>query len=107
MLRFMDWSVVGMGCLLVLLSFGCRWWERAKIGKGARPRQGMRFYSIWMPLLMGLGMLVAKVPHMVGAPFAVVMAADTLNLVLVVTTALVLAVQVRNRARSGPPAECE
>jgi hypothetical protein len=105
MLRFMDWSVVGVGCLLVLLSFGCRWWEQAKMRKGARRRQGMRFYSTWMPLLMGLGMLIAKVPHMVGAPFAIVMAADTLNVVLVVTTALVLAVQVRHRARSGPSAE--
>ncbi|MEU0422099.1 hypothetical protein ABZ235_00575 [Streptomyces canus] len=101
----MDWSVVVMGCSLVLLSFGCRRWERAQIRKGARPRQGMRFYSIWMPLLMGLGMIVAKVPHMVGAPFALVMAADTLNLVLVVTTALALAVQVRHRASSGPSAE--
>ncbi|MFF0095689.1 hypothetical protein ACFYSF_38030 [Streptomyces canus] len=101
----MDWSVVGTGCLLVLLSFGCRWWEQTKIRKGARPRQGMRSFSIWMPLLMGLGMIVAKVPHMLGAPFAVVMAADTLNLVLVVTTALVLFVQVRHRAGSGPSAE--
>ncbi|MDH6451832.1 hypothetical protein M2156_003831 [Streptomyces sp. SAI-149] len=105
MLRFMDWSVVVMGCLLVLISFGRRWWERAKIRKGARPRQDMRFYSIWMPLLMGLGMIVAKVPHMAGAPFAIVMAADTLNLVLAVTTALVLAVQGRRRVGSGPSAE--
>ncbi|WP_328747499.1 hypothetical protein OHT57_18340 [Streptomyces sp. NBC_00285] len=101
----MDWSVVVMGCLLVLLSFGCRWWERAHVRKGTRSRQGMRFYAIWMPLLIGLGMIVAKVPHMVGAPFAIVMAADTLILVLAVTTALVLAVQVRRRAGSGPSAE--
>ena len=105
MLRFMDWSVVVMGCLLVLLSFGCRWWERADIRQGARARQGMRFYAIWMPLLIGLGMIVAKVPHLVGAPFVIVMTADTLVLVLAVTTALVLAVQVRRRARSGPSAE--
>lgn len=105
MLRFMDWSVVVMGCLLVLLSFGCRWWERAKIRKGASPRQGVRFYSIWLPLLMGLGMLVAKVPHMVGAPFAVVMIADSLNVVLAVMAVLVLAVQARHRAGSGPSAE--
>ncbi|GAX55853.1 hypothetical protein AQJ27_30895 [Streptomyces olivochromogenes] len=105
MLRFMDWSVVVMGCLLVLLGFGYRWWEQAKIRKGASPRQGVRFYSIWFPLLMGLGMLVAKVPHMVGAPFAVVMVADSLNVVLVVTAALVLVVQARRRAGSGPSAE--
>lgn len=105
MLSFMDWSVVVMGCLLVLLSFGCRWWEQAKIRKGASPRQGMHFYSIWIPLLMGLGMIVAKVPHMVGAPFAVVMIADSLNVVLAVTTALVLAVKARHRAGSGPSAE--
>lgn len=105
MLRFMDWSVVVMGCLLVLLSFGCRWWEQAKIRKGASPRQGVRFYSIWLPLLMGLGMLIAKVPHMVGAPFAVVMIADSLNVVLAVTAVLVLAVQARHRAGSGPSVE--
>ncbi|MFF0015933.1 hypothetical protein [Streptomyces sp. NPDC005374] len=101
----MDWSVVVMGCSLVLLSFGCRWWERAKIRKGARPRWGMRFYSIWMPLLMGLGMIVSRVPHMVGAPFAITMAADTLNLVLAVTTVLVLAVQAMRRDSSGSSAE--
>ncbi|MER5661755.1 hypothetical protein [Streptomyces mirabilis] len=65
----------------------------------------MRFYSMWFPLLMGLGMLVAKVPHMVGASFAVVMIADSLNVVLVVTAALVLVVQARRRAGSGPSAE--
>ncbi|MFD9508429.1 hypothetical protein [Streptomyces mirabilis] len=50
-------------------------------------------------------MLVAKVPHMVGASFAVVMIADSLNVVLVVTAALVLVVQARRRAGSGPSAE--
>jgi hypothetical protein len=105
MLRFMDWSVVAMGCLLVLLSFGYRWWEQAKIRKGASPRQGVRFVSIWLPLLMGLGMIIAKVPHMVGAPFAVVMIADSLNGVLAVTAVLVLVVQLRRRAGSGPSAQ--
>ncbi|GAA3788938.1 hypothetical protein [Streptomyces chiangmaiensis] len=103
MLKFMDWSVVVVGCLLVLLSFGFRWWERAKIRKGASPRQGMRFYSI--PLLIGLGMIVGKTPHLVGAPFAVVMTADSLSVVLTVTAALVLVVQATRRAGSGPSAE--
>jgi hypothetical protein len=54
---------------------------------------------------MGLGMLVAKVPHMVGAPFAVVMIADSLNVVLMVTAVLALTVQARHQAGSGPSAE--
>lgn len=103
MLRFMDWSVVVMGCLLVLLGFGGRRWEQAKIRKGASPRQGVRMYLFL--LLIGLGMIVGKSPHLVGAPFAVVMTADSLSLVLVVAAALVLVVSAKRQVGSGPSAE--
>ncbi|MFJ5532581.1 hypothetical protein [Streptomyces sp. NPDC093261] len=99
----MDWSVVVMGCLLVFLGFGCRWWEQAKVRKGASPRQGVRLYLF--SLLIGLGMIVAKSPHLVGAPFAVVMTADSLSLVLGVAAALVLVVPARRQVGSGPFAE--
>jgi hypothetical protein len=99
----MDWSVVVMGCLLVLLGVGCRRWEQAKIRKGASPRQGVRLYLI--PLLMGLGMIVGQSPHLVGAPFAVVMTADALSLVLGVAAVLVLVVPATRTVGSGPSAE--
>lgn len=103
MLRFMDWSVVVMGCLLVLLGFGCRWWVQTKIRKGASPSQGVRLYLI--PLLIGFGMIVGKLPHLVGAPFAVVMTADSLSLVLGVAAALVLVVPAKRQVGSGPSTE--
>ncbi len=102
MLTFMDWSVVVMGCLLAVLGSGFRWWEHATVRKGASPRQGVRFSSF--PLLMGLGLIAAKGPHLVGAPFAVVMTGDSFSVLLTVTAALVLALQVRRRAGSGPSA---
>ncbi|MFF3512484.1 hypothetical protein [Streptomyces sp. NPDC002573] len=98
----MDWSVVAMGCLLVLLGFGYRRWAQAKIREGASPRQGVRFYGF--PLLMGLGLILGRAPRLLGAPFAVVMTTDSLSLVLVVTAALVLLVTGRRRTGSGPSA---
>ncbi len=90
MLRFMDWSVVAMGCALVHASLGSWWWERTKVRKGRSPDQGMRFIWAWLPLLVGLGMIGAKVPSLLLAPHPVVMIVDTLNVVLAVTV-LVLA----------------
>lgn len=103
MLRFMDWSVVVTGCLLILLGFGGHRWERAKVRRGASPRRGLRL-SLFL-LLIGLGMIVGKSPHLLGAPFAVVMTADSLSLVLVVAAALVLVVSAKRQAGSGPSAE--
>ncbi|MEU1409276.1 hypothetical protein ABZ471_44815 [Streptomyces sp. NPDC005728] len=96
MLRFMDWSVVAMGCALVLASIGSRWWERTKVRKGASPDQDMRFFRAWLPLLMGLGMIGGKVPSLLLAPHSVVMIVDTLNVVLAVTV-LVLALRAGRR----------
>ncbi|MGI5513027.1 hypothetical protein [Streptomyces sp. CA-106131] len=98
----MDWSVVVMGCLLVLLSFGFRWWEQAKIRKGVSPRQSVH-YSF--PLLIGLGMIVGKTPHLLGASFAVLRTADSLSAVLTVTAAVGLLVQAARRAGSGRGAQ--
>ncbi|WP_127361562.1 hypothetical protein [Actinacidiphila soli] len=86
----MDWSVVAMGCALVHASLGSWWWERTKVRKGRSPDQGMRFIWAWLPLLVGLGMIGAKVPSLLLAPHPVVMIVDTLNVVLAVTV-LVLA----------------
>ncbi|MEW2050146.1 hypothetical protein ACIBAH_00370 [Streptomyces sp. NPDC051445] len=100
--RLMDWSVFAMGCLLVLLGFGARRWERAAIRNGARPRRGTRFVSTWLPLLLGLGLIVTKGSELVGAPFAVVMIADSLNVVLAVTAAVIMVGQAAHvRARGG------
>ncbi|MFI7497385.1 hypothetical protein ACIBVL_02520 [Streptomyces sp. NPDC049687] len=92
MLRFMDWSVVALGCALVLVSLGGRWWERAGRYEGAGADQGGRFLWAWLPLLMGVGMIVGTMPSLLLAPHAVVMAGDTLNVVLSFT---VLALAVR------------
>ncbi|MCX4764981.1 hypothetical protein OG562_29220 [Streptomyces sp. NBC_01275] len=86
MLRFMDWSVVAMGCALVLASLGGRWWERTNVRKGAGSDHGRRFFWAWLPLLMGLGMIGTNVPRLLGAPYSVMMILDTLNLVLAITT---------------------
>ncbi|MFE2418779.1 hypothetical protein [Streptomyces hokutonensis] len=87
MLRFMDWSVVAMGCLLVLAALGGRWWERAKEGG---PGQETRFLWAWLPLLLGLGMICGNLPRLLHASHAAVMTMDTLNLVLAVTTVVLV-----------------
>jgi hypothetical protein len=85
MLRFMDWSVVAMGCVLVLGSLAGRWWERTEARKNEHPDQVPRFFWAWLPLLMGLGMICAKVPGLLRAPYAVVEVFDALNFILMAT----------------------
>ncbi|MFI6466637.1 hypothetical protein [Streptomyces sp. NPDC050528] len=82
----MDWSVVAMGCALVLATLGGRWWERTHVRKEAGPDQGARVVLAWIPLLMGLGMIGSNLPRLLGATHSVVMVVDTLNLVLAITT---------------------
>nr|WSY53772.1 hypothetical protein OG999_29130 [Streptomyces sp. NBC_00886] len=98
----MDWSVVAMGCALVLAGLGGRWWERARVrkGVGADGFQGMRSYWTWFPLLLGLGMIGANLPRLLHASHTVVMVLDTLNLVLAVTT-LVLALRTARHFFQG------
>ncbi|MFF3911412.1 hypothetical protein ACFYZJ_37015 [Streptomyces sp. NPDC001848] len=100
MLRFMDLSVLAMGCALLLLGLGSRWMERTKGRKGANPDQGTRFFRAWLPLLIGLGMISAEMPRLLVASHPVVVIVDTLNLVLAVTV-LVLVVRAIGR-RQGP-----
>lgn len=50
MLRFMDWSVVAIGCVLVLMSPSSRWWERSRVRKGKSPDPGMRPFRAWKRL---------------------------------------------------------
>ncbi|MEU8976091.1 hypothetical protein AB0D11_44160 [Streptomyces monashensis] len=90
MLRFMDWSVVALGCALVLVSLGIRWWERTEVRKGKSLDQGMRFFRAWLPLLMGLGMISARLPSLLLAPHPVVMIMDTLNSALTVTVVILV-----------------
>lgn len=86
-LRLMDWSVVVMGCALVLVGIGGRWWERGGRRKGAAgSEQGVRFFWAWLPLLIGLGVIGGNLPRLLHAPHALVMVMDTLNLGLAVTT---------------------
>ncbi|MFG3290257.1 hypothetical protein ACGF3G_15820 [Streptomyces sp. NPDC048179] len=96
MLRFMDWSVVAMGCALVLMSLGSRWWERTEVRRGKSPDQDMRFFRAWLPLLVGLGMIIARMPGLLHAPHPVVMIMDTLNFALAVTV-LVLVLRAAHR----------
>jgi hypothetical protein len=96
MLRFMDWSVVAMGCVLVLGSLGGRWWERVKAAKGQGSDQGVRFFWAWLPLLMGLGMIAGRVPGLLRAPYGVVEVFDALNFVTAVVV-LVFAVRLGRR----------
>ncbi len=90
MLRFMDWSVVAMGCALVLTSLGVRWWERNKEWKGASVDHGRRFLGAWFPLPLGLGMIGAKVPGLLLASHPVVLIVDTVNVVLTVTVVVLV-----------------
>ncbi|MFD8726127.1 hypothetical protein ACFV2H_51550 [Streptomyces sp. NPDC059629] len=96
MLRFMDWSVVAMGCSLVLISLGGQWWERTRVRKGKSPDQDMRFYRAWFPLLVGLGLISAKVPSLLLAPHPIVMIMDTLDGALWVTV-LILVLRAGHR----------
>ncbi|MGI5140139.1 MULTISPECIES: hypothetical protein [unclassified Streptomyces] len=92
----MDWSVVAVGCVLVLVSLGSRWWERTKISEGETPDQALRFFWAWFPLLMGLGMIGTRVPHLWHAPYAVVEIVDAVSFVLAATV-LVFAVRSARR----------
>ncbi|GGU89628.1 hypothetical protein GCM10010260_24830 [Streptomyces filipinensis] len=85
MLRFMDWSVVAMGCVLVLGGLGGRRWQRTRVRKNERPEQGRPFIWTWQPLLMGLGMICARVPGLLRAPHLVVEVFDALSFGLAVT----------------------
>ncbi|MET8134205.1 hypothetical protein [Streptomyces sp. NPDC005251] len=96
MLRLMDWSVVALGCALVVGSLGSRWWERVKASKGEGPDQGMRLFSAWLPLLMGLAMISARLPALLHASHPVVELVDALTFVIVVTV-LVFAVRSARR----------
>ncbi|MCT9008222.1 hypothetical protein [Streptomyces rhizosphaerihabitans] len=97
MLRLMDWSVVAMGCALVLVVIGIRWWERFRTPKGESPDQDTRRSWVWLPLLMGLAMIAARLPGLVHAPHPVVELVDALTLVIAVT-GLVIAVRSARHA---------
>ncbi|MEU9477034.1 hypothetical protein [Streptomyces sp. NPDC048191] len=85
MLRFMDWSVVVLGCALVLGGLAGRWWERTRVRKTESPDEGMRLLWSWFPFVMGLGMICARVPGLLRAPHLVVEVFDALNFVLALT----------------------
>ncbi|WP_225097878.1 hypothetical protein [Streptomyces sp. CoH27] len=85
MLRFMDWSVVAMGCVLVLGSLGSRRWERTQVRQNERSDQDKRFLWAWLPLLMGLGMICARTPGLLRAPHLVIELFDALDFGLAVT----------------------
>jgi hypothetical protein len=94
--RFMDWSVVAMGCALVLTSLRSRWRERTEVRKGKSPYRGMGFFRAWLHLLMGLEVISARLPSLLLAPHPVVMVMDTLNGVLWVTV-LILVLRAGHR----------
>ncbi|WP_405828055.1 hypothetical protein [Streptomyces sp. NBC_01176] len=97
MLGFMDGSVLALGCALVLVSLGGWRWERTRVQKGAGPDRSRRFFATWLPLLMGVELMGAKVPRLLHAPHAVAMIVDTLNLVLICTLAVLTFWMLRDR----------
>ncbi|MEU0076139.1 hypothetical protein ABZ027_42450 [Streptomyces sp. NPDC006332] len=96
----MDWSVVAMGCLLVLGSLIGRWWERTRTRRSEGPDQRLRFLWAWLPLLMGLGMIGTKVPTLFHAPHTVVESLDALNFMLSVAVLVIVLWTVRRFFRS-------
>ncbi len=56
----------------------------------------MRFYRAWLPLLVGLGLISAKVPGLLLAPHFIVMIMDTLDGALWVTV-LILVLRAGHR----------
>lgn len=82
MLRFMDWSVVAMGGALVFAGLGSRWRERPGVREGRSPGQGVRFFRPWLHILMGVGVISARLPSLLAAPHVVVMIMDPLSGVL-------------------------
>ncbi|MEU1600489.1 hypothetical protein ABZ468_49025 [Streptomyces sp. NPDC005708] len=81
----MDWSVVALGCVLVLGGLGSRRWERTRVRTNKRSDQDMRFIRTWQPHLMGVGMICARVPGLLRAPHLVVEVYDALSFGLAVT----------------------
>ncbi|MFH9979729.1 hypothetical protein ACH4ND_10840 [Streptomyces sp. NPDC017179] len=98
MLRFMGWSLVAMGCLIVLGSLAGRWWERTMVSKGQSPNQVMRFF--WPPFLTGLVLISGQVPGLLHAPYLVVELADALSFALAVTAAITLFFALRSGVAS-------
>ncbi|MDX3118592.1 hypothetical protein [Streptomyces scabiei] len=88
MLTYMDWSVVALGCALGLVSLGGWRWERAQVRQGASPDRSRRYFAIWLPLLMGVEMIGAKMPQLLHAPHLVAEVVDALNFVLIFTAAV-------------------
>ncbi|WP_328554406.1 MULTISPECIES: hypothetical protein [unclassified Streptomyces] len=103
MLRFMDWSVVAMGCALIAGSLGVLRGARVDASRGAGPGQGRRSPSAWFPLLlMGLAMISARLPGLLHAPHQVVEILDASTFVIAVTTAVLTIRLARSfRARGG------
>lgn len=102
MLRFADWSVAVLGVLLIAWGVGCLWRARSKTtGHGsAEVEVRHRWEWGWSPLLAGLATVTGKVPHMLAAPFPVLMITDSLDMVLVITMAA-LAIRLLRVLRSG------
>jgi hypothetical protein len=100
MLRFMDWSVVALGCLLVLGSVVGRWFERTQARRGEDLDQRLRFLWAWLPLLMGLGMISTKLAGLSHAPHSVVETVDALNFMLAVVVLVFVLWTVRRFFRA-------
>ncbi len=95
--RFMDWSVVAMGGLLVLTGATLLWRGRGRPGNArSTADRWARF-----PLLMGIAALNAQWPRLLHAPFSVLMAVDAVNAVLALVLAAWVVLSVRGRGLPG------
>ncbi|MDX3235273.1 hypothetical protein PV392_06180 [Streptomyces sp. ME03-5709C] len=98
--RFMDGSVVAMGCLLILGTTAVRRRERGNRAKGEAPGQAPRSHGTWLPLLTGVGMIAAKAPDLLGAPWLLVEIVDAADVALAATVVFLAVRSGRRRVRT-------
>lgn len=107
-MRVADWSVVVLGAFLIVIGLFGRRVERVKRNEHPERDRGTRFMWAWLPLLLGAGEIMSTLPGLLGAPYAVRLAFDTVNLLLAVGVGIgvvrgLLALRAA-RAAGGPPA---
>lgn len=94
-MRVADWSVVGLGGVLVVVGLAVLW--RSNVGA----RQGFRAEFGGIPLVGGLAMPAGKLPRLLGAPYPAVMAFDAASFVCALVACALVWRTVRRRPGGG------
>jgi hypothetical protein len=84
-----DWSVVGLGGVLVVLGLAVR------TRPGGAPEGRLRVAVGRMPLFVGVAMVLGTLPRLLGAPYAAVMTLDAVSLASVCVAGALLLRAVR------------